>query len=383
MNLPNYILFVLDRLKDHEAYVVGGSVRDHLLSRPISDYDITTSSDINTIQQLFYDQKQVLNGIKHGTVRIIIENHSVEITTYRIDGDYKDHRKPAKVTFTSNLYEDLSRRDFTINALCYHPQKGIIDMFDGISDLNNKTIRAIGDPNKRFDEDALRILRALRFASQLHFDIEPATAKAIHDNKKLLAYLSKERITNELQAIFSINDPKVLLKYEDIFSFIFDQEISMIKLIPSLQKSYDFTSSLSLLANHLGLDSLDKLSLSKQTKKLILNNLQHQNIDLNNKINIKKLMMHKVDIISLASFINASQENIDKAAILNKYQQILANHEPYSLSQLAINGHDLLTMDIPHNQISFALQHCLERVIENQLPNEKEALLKASFQLFH
>ncbi len=383
MNLPNYILFVLDRLKDHEAYVVGGSVRDHLLSRPISDYDITTSADINTIQQLFYDQKQVLNGIKHGTVRIIIENHSVEITTYRIDGDYKDHRKPAKVTFTSNLYEDLSRRDFTINALCYHPQKGIIDMFDGISDLNNKMIRAIGDPNKRFDEDALRILRALRFASQLHFVIEPMSAKAIHENKKLLAYLSKERITNELQAIFTINDPKILSTYQDVFSFIFDQEIPLIKLLPCLQKSHDFITSLSLLANGSDIAILDKLALSNHEKKTILTNLQQQNVDLTNKINIKKLMMNNVDIPALCAFVYASYPNIDQAAIMAKYQQIQDDHEVYSLAQLAINGHDLLALGIAPRKISQALQYCLKQVIEEKIPNTKEALLKASFQLFH
>lgn len=383
MNLPNYILFVLDRLKDHEAYVVGGSVRDHLLSRPISDYDITTNADVKTLQQLFNDQKQILNGIRHGTVRIIIDHHSVEITTFRIDGDYKDHRKPTKVTFTSNLYEDLSRRDFTINALCYHPQKGLIDMFDGISDLNNKMIRAIGDPNKRFDEDALRILRALRFASQLHFTIEPLTAKAIHENIKLLAYLSKERITNELHAIFTINDPKILLTYQDVFSFIFKQEIPMTKLLPSWQKSPDFITSISLLANEAGMDILNKLALSKQEKKMILTNLQQQNVDLTNKINLKKLMMNNVDIPTLCAFVYASHPNIDQTAIMTKYHKIQDDQEAYSLAQLAVDGHDLLTLGIPPKQISQALQYCLEQVIEEKIPNTKEALLKASFQLFH
>ncbi|MCI5774203.1 MAG: hypothetical protein MR210_06565 [Erysipelotrichaceae bacterium] len=382
MNLPNYILFVLDRLKAHEAYVVGGSVRDHLLKRETNDYDITTSASTKQIMEIFSDHKLILNGLKHGTVRVIVDHQSVEITTYRIDGNYINHRQPTKVTFTTNLYEDLSRRDFTINALCYHPDKGIIDMFDGINDLKHKVIRAIGDPNKRFDEDALRMLRALRFASQLGFTIEADTAKAIHANKILLSYLSKERITHELQTIFTINDPKILLDYTDIFNYLLDTSLSFKKLIPQLAFSQDFLTTLSLLADH-DAKILERLSLSKAQQKIIKDNINYQHIDLNDKVTLKKLMRLSIDIPSLASFKACLTLDPQPQASLNTYQKIIAEHEPYLLKHLALNGQDLINVGIEKSQINTCLIYCLDMVITEQCPNTKEALLKLIFPLFH
>ena len=168
MHLPEYIVYITDKLaeKGHEAFVVGGCVRDYLLGQCPKDYDVTTSALPEQIIECFEGERLLANGLKHGTVTVIRDDIPIEITTYRIDGDYKDHRHPEKVEFTSSLKEDLSRRDFTINAMAYSEKTGIVDYFGGKEDLKNGIIRAVGNPYIRFDEDALRILRALRFSSR-------------------------------------------------------------------------------------------------------------------------------------------------------------------------------------------------------------------------
>lgn len=373
MKLPEYILTILKHLANYETYIVGGSVRDHLLKRSTNDYDITTSATTNQIIQIFNDYPLVLNGIKHGTVRIIINHTSVEITTFRIDNNYLNHRQPTSVSFTTNLQEDLNRRDFTINALCYHPDKGIIDLTNGINDLNNKTIKCIGDPNKRFNEDALRILRALRFASKLDFHIDPTTAQAIHHNKQLLSYLSKERITSELKEILSINNKEILSTYIDIFEYLFKTNLD-IKTINQLTKSTDFITSISLIVNT-NIHILDTLILSNQEKKLIADNINYQNYKLNNKLSIKLLLKKRVDIESLSTFKSIISDH-NHQQTLELYRDILNNHEPYLIKHLAINGNDLINLGIIPTNINTILTTCLDKVMTNEITNTKEALLQ-------
>ena len=199
MELPDYVLKLLKQLNEHgyEAYVVGGAVRSYLLHLPIHDYDLTTNAMPLEIKEVFHDFHTIDTGIQHGTVTVIIDHHPIEITTYRKDSGYQDHRHPDHVEFTSALEEDCKRRDFTINALCYHPDTGIIDFFHGLDDIRNKIIRCIGDPEKRFNEDALRILRAIRFCARLSFSIEPHTREVLFAMKDTLSYVSAERITQE------------------------------------------------------------------------------------------------------------------------------------------------------------------------------------------
>lgn len=373
MKLPEYILTILNRLENYETYIVGGSVRDHLLKRPTNDYDITTSATTNQITQIFNDYPLVLNGIKHGTVRLIINHTSVEITTFRIDNNYHNHRQPTSVTFTTSLQEDLNRRDFTINALCYHPDKGIIDLTNGINDLHNKIIRCIGNPNKRFNEDALRILRALRFASKLDFHIDSTTSQAIHDNKQLLSYLSKERITSELKEILMINNKDILLNYIDIFEYLFNTNLD-INIINQLTKSTDFITSISLIANT-NIHILDTLVLSKQEKKLILNNIHYQSHKLNNKLAIKLLLKEHIDIKALSTF-KSIINNHNHQLTMQLYKQILDNHEPFLIKHLAINGNDLLNLGITPTNINTILTTCLDKVMTSKINNTKEALLQ-------
>ena len=201
MRIPRYINKIINRLQSngYEAYIVGGAVRDYVLGKTPNDYDISTSALPKQIVALFKDYKIVTNGIKHGTVCVICENKFVEITTYRKDENYIDHRHPSSITFVDDLKIDLSRRDFTINALAYNTE--VIDYFDGINDVKNGIIRAVGDANIRFEEDALRILRALRFSSIKGFTIEENTSRAMKEKKDLISFISKERIYNELSKI--------------------------------------------------------------------------------------------------------------------------------------------------------------------------------------
>ena len=204
-----------------EAYIVGGCVRDCLLGREPADFDVTTSAKVEEMVSVLSDYKLKLGGAKHGTVMAIVNGVPVETTTFRVDGAYADHRHPDEVVFTKKLSEDLKRRDFTINAMAYSPITGLVDNHSGTEDLKNRIIRAVGDPQLRFREDALRILRAVRFAAKLDFTIEENTYMAMLDNREALKFVSVERIYKELEGVFSAPDGKalerVLRDYKEIF----------------------------------------------------------------------------------------------------------------------------------------------------------------------
>lgn len=208
--IPKQAANIIATLSHHgyEAYVVGGCVRDSILGKIPSDWDITTSALPEQVKALF--PKTIDTGIKHGTVTVMMEKEGYEVTTYRIDGLYEDHRRPNDVTFTTCLKEDLMRRDFTINAMAYNDQDGLVDLFGGMADLKHKVIRCVGNAEDRFNEDALRMLRAVRFAGQLNFQIEPATRQAIVACHKNLQDVSAERIQMELLKLLISDHPEVL-----------------------------------------------------------------------------------------------------------------------------------------------------------------------------
>ena len=226
----NYIIQELEKC-GHEAYMVGGCVRDSVLGRKPHDYDICTSATPDEILQAFPYEEIIPTGLQHGTVTILINKEPFEVTTYRIDGDYSDNRRPDNITFTKNLVEDLRRRDFTINAMAYNPKTGLIDPFNGLEDIKEEKIRCVGSAKDRFGEDTLRILRAIRFASQFGFVIEPDTDWEIHQQHKKLENISVERINSEFCKIVSSDSFCVqLLLYKDVFSLF----------IPELKSMFDF-----------------------------------------------------------------------------------------------------------------------------------------------
>lgn len=227
IELPKDVRHIISVLMEngYEAYAVGGCVRDSILGRTPGDWDITTSALPMQVKALF--RRTIDTGIQHGTVTVMLGKNGYEVTTYRIDGKYEDSRHPKSVEFTSNLVEDLKRRDFTINAMAYNDEHGIVDVFDGMGDLKRKIIRCVGKAHDRFDEDALRILRAVRFSAQLGFDIEDDTAKAAKELAPTLAKISRERIHTELNKLLLSDNP-------DYFSVVYDLGVMKI-IIPELE----------------------------------------------------------------------------------------------------------------------------------------------------
>ena len=199
--LPDYVSSAINRLKNagYEAYAVGGCIRDAIMRKEPHDYDICTDAEPQEIKRIFTDSITVDTGIKHGTVTVISEGRSIEITAFRSESSYSDGRHPDSVSFTKNLFDDLARRDFTVNALAYSDETGMIDVFGGAKDISDKMIRCIGEPKKRFGEDYLRILRAIRFSSVLGFEIEPNTSDAMLDMRENLKRIAPERIAAELK----------------------------------------------------------------------------------------------------------------------------------------------------------------------------------------
>lgn len=203
----------------YEAFLCGGAVRDSILGRPIHDYDITTSATPDEMMEVFKDKRIIETGLQHGTITIVIDGKGYECTTYRIDGDYSDSRRPDKVTFTKSLEEDLKRRDFTINAMAYNDEVGLVDPFNGMEDIKYHKIQCVGKPEDRFAEDALRILRAIRFASQLSFVLEPNTDYILHKMYQNLENISVERVNSEFCKIAVSSDFCVqMVLYGDVLS---------------------------------------------------------------------------------------------------------------------------------------------------------------------
>ena len=222
--IPKEVKFLIDKLYEngYEAFIVGGCVRDSILNLVPNDYDITTNANPKEIMYIFTDYKIIDTGIKHGTVGVILNNNIYEITTYRIEGEYENNRRPKSILFTHNIEKDLSRRDFTINAMAYNEKIGIIDKFNGLKDLKEKRIKTVGNPDERFQEDGLRIIRAIRFSSKLGFSIEKNTLNSIYKNAYIIKNISIERINDEFSKILLSDNPQNidLLYKSNIFKYL-------------------------------------------------------------------------------------------------------------------------------------------------------------------
>ena len=391
MPLPAYVKSTIRSLNDagYEAYVVGGAVRSWLLGTEVHDHDITTNATPEEIKTVFKDKKIIETGIKHGTVTILDRKNPIEITTYRIETGYTDHRHPDQVSYTRSLEEDCARRDFTINALCYHPKEGIRDFYGGVQDLQNFVIRCVGDPSKRFEEDALRILRAIRFAAQLGFEIEENTRQALLERMATLHYVSQERITSEL--IKTIGAPyfkSILKEYRPIFTLLIPelQEFSESKwegILMNISRSpSDAEVRMALLLDGLNDaarsdEILRRLKYSNNERYILANLLENKNLPLESRIDIRKAMYHlHVPVSQYFDFRCARDTRLSRTELDATHQKILVDKDCYSFKQLEVTGKDFKAMNLKGPQISAAMNACLVAVIEERIPNSKEAILE-------
>ena len=432
--LPKKVKYIIDTLMDkgYEAYAVGGCVRDSLLGRTPQDWDITTSAKPEQVKELF--RHTIDTGIQHGTVTVMIDHEGFEVTTYRIDGEYEDARHPKEVLFTANLLEDLKRRDFTINAMAYNEQNGIVDAFDGIGDLDRGVIRCVGKAQERFTEDALRMLRAIRFAAQLGFEIEAETRDAIAELAGNIAKVSAERIQVELVKLLVSGHPEELkVAYEtgltSVFFPEFDvmmdtpqqnphhsynvgehtivslQEIPADKVLRLTMLLHDVAKPVCRTTDEKGIDHFyghqDKGS---EMARAILRRLKFDN-DTTDRVcrlvrwhddnpeiserNMRRAISRigveqypALFVVKRADTMAQSAYGRDEklayiAEYERMYQEILDKQQCLTIKDLAVDGKDLIQAGMkPGKELGEVLKKFLEIVLEEPEKNTKEALLQ-------
>lgn len=431
IEMPQDVKFIINTLMNngYEAYIVGGCVRDSILNKAPKDWDITTKAEPEEVIKLF--DKVVLTGLKHGTVTVIVNKENYEVTTYRTDGEYEDNRHPKDVQFVSSLKEDLARRDFTINAMAYNENDGLVDYFGGMKDLNNKIIKTVGEAKKRFNEDALRMLRAVRFSAQLDFEIDENLLNTVKDLKDNIKNISKERIRDEFNKIL-LNDPRkidILRKCELLED-----------IVPGISRIFNFNQNnpyhvhdlynhtiiaaqaidpvlhlrLTMILHDLGkvktktIDEkgiyhfyahakesvemaekiLRNLKYDNETKSKVLTLIQYHDCTLKTKISIKRMLnkigenllrdlikVEKADILSQNPMY--TKERLDNLLETeNILNLILIQNECFNLKNLKLNGEDLIKLGFNKGkEIGETLNYLLELVLKDPSLNEKEGLI--------
>ena len=403
MPLPSSVEYVLSKLKEngYQAYVVGGAVRDFLMGKTPHDYDLTSDALPSQISDVFKDFYQEHSGEKHGTIRVIVDHKPIEITTFRCDEGYTDYRRPDNVEFVKDVYIDSKRRDFSINAF-YYSEGHIYDFHEGLEDLNNKVIKTIGNPSTRFHEDALRILRAIRFSAKLGYEIESKTKTALLDCKEELNLIAKERILTELKEISSTsNFFRNIKEYFPIFKLIIpclDKIGNSIDDIYNFDtKSYgDYIASLSALFSLREINNdfmpwrlfikMDNESINAIKTLIKLKDINFNNSFDDDYINGLILLSKPVDInvfknylINLYNLKRFKNDDID--SILNRVDILSEGNTPYSLKDLEIDGNDLLKLGIEKNQyfkeiLNEVLLRCNQGDLNNNRNEEIEFVTK-------
>lgn len=433
IDIPQYARTALDMLHENgfKAYIVGGCVRDALLGKTPNDYDVCTDCTPDMMKKVFDGYPTIQTGIKHGTLTVLIDRKPLEITTFRSDGKYSDHRKPDCVSFEKELSEDLKRRDFTINALCYNQREGLVDMFGGTSDLENKIIRCVGKAQDRFDEDALRIMRAMRFSAVLDFDIQSDASEAIHEQKLLLNAISAERIASELKKLLCAKDPaRILIDYRDVMAVIIPQlepcfdlaqnnphhccdvYTHICKSVNNIQPEWVLRMTMLLHdigkpcvhtvdkngIDHFKTHQLKSAQMSKQiTGALKLDNKSRKRIyslvlEHDNRIAAKKKSVRRFlsrydedffgDYIKVRRADTLAQSDYrrqEKLCELDELEAIAKQIHDQALclhiKDLAVNGNDLKAIGLNNREIGEGLKKLLEAVINELVQNDKESLL--------
>ncbi|KXZ39652.1 tRNA nucleotidyltransferase (CCA-adding enzyme) [Alkalithermobacter thermoalcaliphilus JW-YL-7 = DSM 7308] len=420
IQIPKEVDYIIRKIENHgyEAFIVGGCVRDSLLGKIPSDFDITTNANPQTILKIFQDDYAIPTGLKYGTITVVINNQSFEITTYRIEGDYSDNRRPDNIEYTNSLIEDLKRRDFTINAMAYNKTIGLVDKFDGKIDLDKKIIKTVGNPDERFKEDALRMLRAIRFSAQLNFNIHKDTKGAIKKNSALIKDISKERIKVEIDKILLSNNPEKiylmhnlnLLKYISLNLDKYIQDPISKNALKSL-KYIDKTLHLrlaALLCDIIQLDEFKENSLEICVQ--ILKYLRYDKFTIQKLkaimpfINIKiyktkpdiKKLLNKLgkdnfkDLLKIKwarcisqNIVNSGEKTKDIYEIKQIFDQIISNKECFTVKDLDINGKDIISLGCKEGQkVGIILNKLLDLVIQDPSLNNREHLLDITTKHF-
>lgn len=420
--------------KGYEAYLVGGCVRNSILKRTIHDYDITTSATPDEMLEIFKGKRIIETGLQHGTITIIIDGEPYEVTTYRIDGNYSDNRRPDKVTFTKSLKEDLKRRDFTINAMAYNDEVGLVDPFNGMEDIKYHKIQCVGKPEDRFDEDALRILRAIRFASQLNFVLEPNTDYVLHKMYQNLENISVERINSEFCKIAASSDFCVqMVLYHEVFSLFIPEIKDMFgfqqnnpyhlydvwnhtvhaieycesdNLVTRLAVFFhdigkphcyqDDEDSIRHFKGHgrVGADMTDKimkrLRFDNDTREKVVELVYYHDATFEVGKKYVKRWLNKIGEEQFRRLLNVRRADIKAQADINQetrlqkmdnieyiLEEVLQDDECFSLKDLAVNGKDVMdTMLIKSGkEVGYWLNEILTRVIDGRLKNDREDLI--------
>lgn len=407
IEMPSEVKFIISELESHEyeAFAVGGCIRDSLLGRTPNDWDITTSAKPEEVKEIFH--RTVDTGIKHGTVTVLIGKKSFEITTYRVDGAYTDGRHPESVRYSKYLKEDLRRRDFTINAFAYNDEVGLRDEFYGFRDMEWKIIRAVGNAEDRFSEDALRMMRAIRFAAQLGFNIELSTYNAIIKLAPNIKKVSAERIQVELTKTLMSDHPEVTIEYAktglfvEILPVLYDtlsgisaqKTLELLKYVPRMV-IMRYAALLRYRTPDEARDVLRKLKLDNFTINTVTKLVEYQN-DINdvieeNDISVREAI-HKygTDLLELMfvfaeadgrmkreyTGFNSRGRNVHLKTIKKLYDEILERGDCVDLKGLAVNGSDLMELGIVGEQIGETLNWLLHIVMENPALNNKNTLI--------
>ena len=438
--LPENVKLIIDNLNKNnfEAFIVGGCVRDSIIGLTPHDWDICTNAKPEEIKKCFENFNTFDSGIKHGTISIVLDGEVFEVTTYRIDGTYSDNRRPDNVTFTSDITKDLARRDFTINAMAYNEQSGLIDPYGGRNDLSDKIIRCVGNPDFRFKEDALRIIRALRFASVYNFAIDNKTSESIHKNADLLKNIAVERISVELNKLLCGNGAEEILNnYRDVIAVF----------VPEIKPMFDYNQHtkhhnrdlwhhttysvksidnnpllrMSMLLHDIGKPKACKRDdngtchfkchpkYSAEMADTILRRLKYPTDFIETCLTLIKyhdvrfngskrqlrhvmsaigdknvellLKIQRADIMAQSDYKH--KEKLEKLYLAcQAYKEILADKDCFTLKQLEINGNDIKNLGVDEGvKIGKILKMLLSLVIEDKLKNEKSALIKRAEEI--
>lgn len=433
MNLPPqvYAAFALLETAGFEAFLVGGAVRDYVRDNsPAKDWDIATNALPEQVEEIFSGFHLIKTGLRHGTVTVVIDHQPLEITTYRIDGDYSDHRHPDSVSFTRSLRDDLERRDFTMNALAFSPKTGVVDLVGGKTDIEKGLVRCVGDPDRRFQEDGLRMLRALRFASVYGMRIEETTASAIHKNKELLAGIAAERIRAELtKMLCGSGAAGILLSFADVIAVVLPELKAMFgfeqhnlhhdkdvwnhtlavvgniapepvlrwaALLHDIGKPLCFSLSGDGVGHFYGhaeksanltADILARLRFDNACRDRIVRLVRYHDMPITaDRKLIKRLLskhgeaaarqlieLHKADALGQSAICRYRPAVFGDARAM--MDELLREENCFSRKALAVNGSDMLSLGFKGRSVGHVLQECLEAVLDERIPNDRNALL--------